>query len=118
PLLVADVPGRRSEEPRDGVLLHELAHVELDQRLFIPEQELRQRLRQLGLADTGGASEDERAAGALGVLQPGAGAPDRLGERLDGVILADDPLVQLILHTEQPGALLLGEPEDRNTGGR
>ena len=117
-LFVADVSGRGTEQPRDGVLLHELGHVELDQRVLVAEQELRQRLGQLGLTDTGRAGEDERTTGTLGVLQTGAGTPDRLGQRLDGVVLADDPLVELVLHAEQAGALLLGELEDRNAGRR
>src|SRR3954453_22989023 len=108
-LLVADVAGRRAEQPRDRVLLAVLAHVELDQRILVAEQELGQRLGKPGLTDTGGAGEDERAAGALGVLESGPGTPDRPGESLDGLLLADDPLVQLVLHLEQPGRLLLGQ---------
>ena len=38
-------------------------------------------------------------------------------QRLDGLLLADDPLVQLVLHLEQPGRLLLGELDDRDAGG-
>ena len=68
-LLVADVAGRRAEQPRDGVLLGELAHVELDERVLVAEQELGERLGQLGLTDAGRAGEDERAAGTLRVLQ-------------------------------------------------
>src|SRR4029450_8566921 len=50
-----------------------------------------------------------RAGRALRVLQAGPGAADRLGDRLDRVVLADDPLVQLVLHAQQPGRLLLGQ---------
>ena len=35
---------------------------------------------------------------------------------LDGVLLADDPLVQLVLHAEQLGGLLLGELVDGDAG--
>ncbi len=49
--LVADITGRRSEQPRDRVLLHVLAHVELDERILVAEQELGQRLGQFRLAD-------------------------------------------------------------------
>ncbi len=92
-LLVADVAGRGTHQPRDGVLLHVLGHVELDERVLVTEEELGERLGQLRLTDTGRAGEDERTAGALGVLQPGTGAPDRLGDSLDGLLLADDALV-------------------------
>ncbi len=94
----------------------ELAHVDLDERVVLAEQEVRQRLGELGLTDTGRAGEDERARRALGVLQAGPGAADRLGDRLDGLLLADDPLVQLVLHAEQTGGLLLGELEDGDAG--
>src|SRR5690625_4283709 len=116
-LFVADVPGWGPEQPRDSVLLRVLAHVQLDQCFLIPEQELGQRLGQLRLPHTGWAGEDERAARALGVLQPGTGTADRLGQRRDGVLLADDPLVQLVLHVQQPGGLLLGQLEHGDTGG-
>ena len=33
-LLVADVAGRRADEPRDGVLLHVLGHVDADHRVL------------------------------------------------------------------------------------
>ena len=77
-LVVADVAGRRTDEPRHGVAVVELGHVELDQRVVVAEQELGQRLGQLGLTDTGRAGEDERATGTLRVLEAGPGAPDRL----------------------------------------
>ena len=63
--LVADVARGRADEPADRVLLHVLRHVELDQRLFVTEQELGERLGQLGLADTRRAEEDERPRRAL-----------------------------------------------------
>ena len=59
---------------------------------------------QLGLADAGRAQEDERADGPLGVLQAGARAADGLGDGDDGLVLADDPLVQLVLHAEAASA--------------
>ena len=98
------------------MLLAVLAHVELDQRVLVAEQELRERLGQPGLTDAGRAGEDERAAGTLRVLQAGTGTPDRPGERRDGLLLADHALVQLVLHLEQPRGLLLGQLHDRDTG--
>src|SRR5690606_40708393 len=102
----ADVAGKRTEQARDRVLLAVLRNVERDERVLVAEQELGERLRELGLADAGGAGEDERAARALGVLEAGASAADRLGEDLDGLLLADDPLVQLLLHREQSARLV------------
>ncbi len=94
----------------------ELTHIDLDERVVVAEQEVGQRLGQLGLTDTGRAGEDERTRRALGVFQPRPGAADRLGDGPDGILLADDPLVQLVLHAQQPGRLGLGELEHRNTG--
>src|SRR5690606_36495803 len=93
-LLEADEPGRGTEQPRDGVLLAVLAHVERDHGVFVVEQELGERLGQLGLTDTGGAGEDERTGWTLRVLESGARATDGARQRRDGLGLADDPLVQ------------------------
>ncbi len=91
-LLVADVAGGRADQPRDGVLLHVLGHVEPHHGLLVVEEELGQRPRRLGLPDAGGAEEDERADGAVRVLQPGARAPHRRRDRLDRLLLPDHPL--------------------------
>ena len=78
-LLVADVAGRRADQPGDRVLLAVLAHVDADHRPLVVEQEVGQRLGQLGLADAGRAEEEEGAGGAVGVGRrpPGPGAPRR-----------------------------------------
>ena len=91
--------------------LHVLGHVDADQRVLVAEQELGQRLGQLGLADAGRAEEDERADGPLGVLEAGARPPHGAGDGVDGLVLADDALVQRVLHLQQalrspPAAML------------
>ncbi len=98
------------------MLLHVLAHVELDERVLVVEEELRQSLGQLGLPHAGGAQEDERAAGPLGVLEPGPGAADGPRQGLDGLFLAHDTLVELVLHAQELGGLLLGEAVDGDPG--
>ena len=60
PFLVADVARRRADQPRDRVLLHELRHVDAHHRLIGIEQELGQRLGELGLAHPGRAEKQER----------------------------------------------------------
>ena len=115
-LIVADVTGRRAEHPADGVALLVLAHVDADQRLFVVEQELGQRFRQLGLAHAAGAQEDEAADGPLRVLQPAASAAQRVGDRLDRLVLADDAPVQLLLHAQQLGRLPLQHGVHRDAG--
>ena len=59
-LVVADVSGRRADQPADGVPLLVLAHVEPDHVVLAVEQRRGQGLGQLGLADAGRAEEDER----------------------------------------------------------
>src|SRR4051812_1481860 len=115
-LLVAHVARGRADEPADRVLLHVLGHVEADQALLVAEEELGEGLGQLGLPDAGGPQEDERTGGTLGVLQAGAGAADGLADRADGLLLPDDPLVELVLHAEELLGLLLGELVDGDAG--
>src|SRR5690606_24636338 len=86
-LFEADESGRGSEQPRDGVLLTELRHVEGDQCGLVVEEELGERLGELGLSDTGRAGEDERAGGALRVLQTRTLAADRAREGGDRLLL-------------------------------
>ena len=50
--------------------------------IIVAEQELGERLGELGLADARGAEEDERAGRPLRVLQASASATDRLGDGL------------------------------------
>ncbi len=68
-VFVTHVAGRRTHQTRRRVTLHELGHVELHQCVLAAEQELGQRLGQLGLAHAGGAEENERADGPLGVFE-------------------------------------------------
>ena len=80
-LLVADVAGRGADEPGDRVLLAVLAHVDADHRPLVVEQEVGQRLGQLGLADAGRAEEQERAGRPVGVGDAGPGAAHGVGDR-------------------------------------
>ena len=95
------------------MLLHVLGHVDLDERVLVAEQELGERAGELGLADAGGAEEDERAARALRILDARAGTADGLGDRDDRLVLADHALVELVLHAHELLRLGLGELEDR-----
>ena len=93
-LLIADIARRRADQPRDRVLLHELAHVDAHHRVVVVEQEVGQRLGQLGLADAGGPEEQEAAQRPVRVLQAGARTAHRLGHRVDRLVLADHPLAR------------------------
>jgi hypothetical protein len=96
-LFVADVAGRRADQAADVVLLHVLGHVDLHQRVLVAEHELGQRLGQQRLADAEGPMKMKLPIGRVRVLQAGARPADRLGDRLDRLVLADDRLVQLLL---------------------
>ena len=96
-LFVPDIAGRRADQLRDRVLLHVLRHVEADQRVVAAEQEIGQRSRQFGLADAGRTEEHEAADRPVRILQAGARAPDRAGDRRDRLLLADHAAVQLAL---------------------
>ena len=98
------------------MLLHVLRHVQRNQGLLVTEQEIGQGLGQLGLPDARRAQEDKRTGGALRVLQAGPGATDGLADSLNGVALADNPLVELVLHGEEFLGLLLGQLVNRDTG--
>ena len=54
--------------------------------------------------------------GPLGVLEAGPGAADGPGQRLQRLLLADHALVELVLHAEELGRLLLGEAVDGDAG--
>ena len=71
-LVVADVARGRADEPRDGVLLHVLAHVDAHHRPLVVEQVLGEGAGQFGLADAGGPEEHERPDRPVGVSEPGA----------------------------------------------
>ncbi len=58
-LLVTDIAGRRADQAGDRVLLHVFGHVDALDGVLVIEQELGERLAQLGLADSGRPEEQE-----------------------------------------------------------
>ena len=91
-----------------------LRHVEPHHRAVVVEHELRERARELGLADAGRAEEDERADRPVRVLQAGARATQCVRDRLDRLVLADDALVQPLLHVDQLLGLAFEQARDRD----
>ncbi len=89
--------------------LLELGHVYPDHGVLVAEQVLGERPRELGLADPRGPEEDKAPDGTLRVLDAGPGAPDGLGDGVDGLLLADDPLVQHGLQVQEPLGLFLDD---------
>ena len=68
-LVEADIAGRRADQPRHGVALHILAHVEAEQ---LDAEQQRKLARDLGLADAGRAGEHVAADRLLRLAQAGA----------------------------------------------
>ena len=108
-VLEADVAGGRADEARDGELLHVLRHVEPHHRVLVVEELLREGLGELGLSDARRAEEQERADRTLAVLDAGARADDRVGDGVDGPVLADDALVERVREAHELFALALDE---------
>src|SRR5260370_42333358 len=100
-LFVADVSGRRADELRNRVLLHELGHVETDQRFLTAEQECRERTGDLRFPDAGGAEEQEGSSRAGARFESSARTANRPGQCGDSFLLADDAFVQLDFDAQQ-----------------
>ena len=79
-LFITHVARRCADHPCDGVLFHIFRHVDADHRPLVVEQELRERARQLGLADARRSHAQKRSRRTIGVRQPGAGAPHCLAD--------------------------------------
>ncbi len=90
-----------------------LRHVDADHGALVVEEEVGERLGQLGLADTGGAEEEEGPGRTVGIRDPGPRAPDRVGHGLHRGGLADQPLADDLLHVQQ----LLGLTLEQTAGG-
>ena len=83
------------------MFLHVLTHVYAPHRVLVIKQKLCQRARQLRLAHSRGPEKNETAHRPLGILQPTARAPHRVGHRRHGFVLADHSFVQTLLHAHE-----------------
>src|SRR5208282_1549548 len=92
-LFVTNVTGRRTDQFRYGMLLHELRHIEADESFIAAEHEMRQSARDFSFAYAGRSEEQERPDRAVGALQPGTRAANGASQRADGFFLRDDALV-------------------------
>src|ERR1700733_12011602 len=97
-LLVADIAGRRADQARDRVLLHELRHVDAHHRILGVEEELGERLAKLRLADARGTEKQERAVRPARVAESGARAANGIRDDAHRLLLADDPPSEGLLH--------------------
>ena len=95
---IADIAWGSPHQPGHGMLLHELGHVDTHHGFFGIEQEVGQRLAQLGLANPSGAQEQETAVGTIGVRQPGTGTTHRIGNGFHSFVLPHHPAMQGLFH--------------------
>src|SRR5690606_24335305 len=100
-LVIADVAGRRADQPADRVALLILAHVNADHRVLVVKQEFGQGAGKLRLTDAGRPQEQERTHRAVRILQTGPAAAHGVRHRADRFVLPDDALVQPLFHAEQ-----------------
>src|SRR6266436_7055869 len=113
---IAHVTRRRTDQLRDRVLLHELGHIEADQRLFAAEHEVGQGARDFGLAHARRTEEQERADGPVRTLQAGTAAANGSGQRQNSFVLRDDPFVQLFFDAQQFLRLFFFNGSDGHAG--
>ena len=64
-LVIADIARGRTDDPRNGELLHKLGHIEPYKRLWTVKKVGCKALYKLGLTDTGAADKDKACRLAL-----------------------------------------------------
>ena len=92
-----------------------LRHIEAKHGGLVVEEEVSQRLRQLGLTCTSRAKEEERTHGLSFLVQTRTALEDSVENTLDGVVLTYDALVQDLLGVAKLLALLALDVTHRNT---
>ena len=115
--LVAHITGRCTDEPRDRMLFHELAHVDPDQMVFAVEHETGQGFAQLGFTHTRRPEKQEGAGRSIRIGQARTRAAYGVGNGGNGLVLPDHALVQFGLHNQQLVALALHQLGHRDAGG-
>ena len=113
-LVEPDISRRRANQPRHRMPLHVLAHIDAHHRLFIIEQELRQRLRRLRFPHARRPEKDKRTNRPFRIAQPRARTPNRIGHSLQRLILPHHALPQTTLHLRQLRHLALQHLRHRN----
>ena len=98
------------------MLFHEFRHIDADHRLVGIKEEFCECFRQLGLADTRRAKEEEAAVRAVGIRQTSTASQNGFRDALDRFILTDNTLFKRIGHMQQLLALAFHHLRNRNTG--
>src|SRR5579864_8724059 len=98
------------------MLLYVLGHVETDQRFLAPEQEFREAPRDFRLANAGRAEKQKASDGASWGFQSGAAAANGAGQGGNGLVLADNALVQFDFNAQQFLLFVFLDRSDGNSG--
>ena len=114
-LIVSHVSRRRTDQSGRTELLLILTHIDTRDHVLVIEQVVRKRFRQFCLTDTSCTQEDETTDRSFGVLKPCSRSTDRITNRLNGLILTDDTLMQFFLQMQQLITLALHHLRYRNT---
>ena len=98
---VADVSRRGTDQTRKVVFLHVFRHIDRHEGFFVTEHKFGERFSQQRFTNTRWSSKHETTDRTTRILQTTTTSADGLGNRLDGRVLADDGLVQLVFHLHQ-----------------
>ncbi len=115
-LFIADISWRRTHQPRHGVFLHKLGHVDTHHGIVAVEHKVSQRFAQFGFPYPGWPKEQERANRTVGIGQPSPATTDGVRYGLNGLVLANHTAMQLLLHTQQFFALAFHHAGYRDPG--
>ena len=97
-LVEADVARRRADQARHRVPLHVLGHVEAKQ---LDAEAVGELARDFGLADAGGAAEQEVADRLPRIAEARARHADGGHQRVDGLVLAEHDVLQVAVERLQ-----------------
>src|SRR5437667_7748767 len=97
-LIKADVAGRRADQARYRMALHVLGHVEADQ---FDAKAVCKLTRDFGLANAGGAAEQEVADRLARVAKTRARHPNRRNQSIDRLVLAEHDVLQVAIERLQ-----------------
>ena len=109
-LFVPDISRWGTDQPCNGVFLHKLGHIDPHHGLLCVEQKLRQRFGEFSLANPRWPKKEKRPVRPVRIRKTRPGSADRIRYRADGLVLPDDPLVQLGFHAQQLFPLALKHP--------
>jgi len=114
-LFIPNIPRGRTNQTAYIMLLHILAHVNLNERIRISKHKLRQSTRQKSLSNPARTNKDETPHRTIRVFQTASAATDGLRNRTDRLILRNHRFMQLRFQFKQFLRFFFLQPCQRNT---